>query len=333
MQSLPQKMTVIKISENGGPEVLIPQTLEVPKPSENQILIKVSAAGINRPDVLQRKGLYPAPRGHNELPGLEVAGEVAALGSKVNRFRNGQRVMALVNGGGYAEYCLSEEATVLLIPDNLSYTEAAGFPETFFTVWHNVFERGQLKTGEWLLVHGGTSGIGVSAIQLAKNFGAKVITTAGSDEKCKACLNLGAYRAINYNKEDYFEVVKSETKGEGVDLILDMVGGNYIEKNLRSLAEDGRLVYIGFQKGSVATLDLMRLMLKRLTITGSTLRVRSLDVKRGIAQELEKHVIPLFANGSVKVPIDSIFPLAKAADAHRHMEEGRHIGKIILQVI
>lgn len=258
MQSFPEKMTVIKISKNGGPEALIPETIDVPQPKENQILIKVYAAGINRPDVLQRKGLYPAPKGHTELPGLEVAGEIVALGNTVNNFYIGQRVMALVNGGGYAEYCLSDEATALQIPENLSYAEAAGFPETFFTVWHNVFERGKLKNGECFLVHGGTSGIGVTAIQLAKNFGAKVIATVGSDEKCKACEKLGADRVINYLKEDYFEVIKLETKGQGVDLILDMVGGDYIEKNLRSLAEDGRLVYIGFQKGSVATLDLMR---------------------------------------------------------------------------
>lgn len=333
MPLLPKKMTAIKISEKGGPDVLVAETLDIPQPSENQILIKVSAAGINRPDILQRKGLYPAPKGHNELPGLEVSGEIVAVGSNVSRFQNGQRVMALVNGGGYAEYCLSDEATTLKIPDNLSFAEAAGIPETYFTVWHNVFERGRLIAGEWLLIHGGTSGIGVTAIQLAKSFGAKVMATVGSDEKCKACLDLGAHKVINYNKEDYYEVVKSQTNGQGVNLILDMVGGDYIDKNLRCLAEDGRLVYIGFQKGSVATLDLMRVMLKRLTITGSTLRIRSLEVKRGISQQLERNVIPLLATGSIKVPIDSIYPLQNAADAHRHMEEGRHIGKIILQVI
>lgn len=330
MSALPETMTVIAIAGKGGPDVLVPQTQPVPTPGPGQVLVKVQAAGVNRPDVLQRLGMYPAPKGHNELPGLEIAGEVAATGTGVTRFEIGQRVMALVNGGGYAEFCLADEGTTLHVPEGLSINEAAGLPETFFTVWHNVFERGALKAGEWILIHGGTSGIGVTAIQLAKAFGAKVITTTGSDAKCEAAHALGADRAVNYRTQDFLEAVKDATGGRGVDVILDMVGGSYIEKNIRALADDGRLVYIGFQSGSKAEIDFMRVMLKRLTITGSTLRIRPADVKAHIARRVETEILPLLASGEVKVPIDSTFPLVQAADAHRRIEEGTHIGKIIL---
>ncbi len=274
MTALPETMTAIEIRGKGGPEALVEVKLPVPKPGAGQILIKVEAAGVNRPDVLQRKGLYPAPKGHSELPGLEVAGTVAAVGEGTERFHAGDRVMALVNGGGYAEYCLADAPAAIPLPPALSMIEGAAIPETFFTVWHNVFERGALKSGEWFLVHGGTSGIGVTAIQLATAFGAKVITTAGSEAKCKACLDLGAKYAVDYTTKDFTEIVKTVTEGSGVNVILDMVGGDYIDRNIRSLADDGRLVNIGYQSGSKVTVDMMRVMLKRLTLTGSTLRIR-----------------------------------------------------------
>lgn len=332
MTSLPEKMTAITISAKGGPEVLQAASLPVPVPGPGQVLIKVAAAGVNRPDVLQRKGLYPAPKGHSELPGLEVSGMIARRGEGAAHFAEGDKVMALVNGGGYAEYCLADEGSCIAVPDGLSLVEAAAIPETFFTVWHNVFQRGALKPGETFLVHGGTSGIGVTAIQLAKAFGARVIATAGSREKCAACLSLGADRAIDYTSEDFAEVVKAETAGRGVDVILDMVGGDYIDKNVRALADDGRLVNIAYQKGSTATIDFMRVMLKRLTITGSTLRVRSNEVKGGIANEVAKHAIPLVSSGKVKILIDSTYALQNAAEAHARMESSAHIGKIVLTV-
>lgn len=329
---LPATMTVIAIDGKGGPEVLVAQTRDVPVPQAGQVLIKVAAAGVNRPDVLQRKGLYPAPKGHSELPGLEVAGHVATVGADAERFKAGDAVMALVNGGGYAHYCIADEAACLPVPAGLSMIEAAALPETFFTVWHNVFQRGALEPGEWFLVHGGTSGIGVTAIQLAKAFGAKVITTAGSEDKCAAARALGADYAIDYKTQDFLAAVKDATQGRGVDVILDMVGGDYIDKNIRALTDDGRLVNIGFQSGSTATLDMMRVMLKRLTLTGSTLRVRSLDVKGAIARAVETQVLPLIASGKVKIVIDSTYPLAHAADAHTRMESSQHIGKIVLVV-
>ncbi len=332
MPSLPPSMTAITIRDKGGPDVLVPEIRPRPEPAAGQILVKVHAAGVNRPDVLQRKGLYPAPKGHSEIPGLEIAGEVAAVGPGTSRFAIGAPVMALVNGGGYAEFCVADETCALPVPDGLPMIEAAGIPETFFTVWHNVFERGALKPGEWFLVHGGTSGIGVTAIQLARAFGAKVITTAGSAAKCEAARALGADRAVDYRTEDFLEAVKAETGGRGVDVVLDMVGGDYIEKNLRALADDGRLVYIGFQSGSTATLDLMRLMLKRLTITGSTLRIRSPEVKAAIARAVAEQALPHVAAGRVRVPVDSTFPLANAAEAHARMETSQHIGKIVLTV-
>jgi NADPH2:quinone reductase len=325
-------MKAVVIDGKGGPEVLQLREVGVPQPGKGEVLIKVAAAGVNRPDVLQRQGNYPAPKGHSELPGLEVSGVVAALGEGVERLSIGNAVLALVAGGGYAEYTVAPEVCCIRKPDTLSFIEAAAIPETFFTVWHNVFERGELKAGETFLVHGGTGGIGVTAIQLAKAFGAKVITTVGSDEKCAAARALGADVAINYRTQDFSEVVKSETGKRGVDVILDMVGGDYIEKNIRALSDDGRLVNIAYQKGSTATIDFMRVMLKRLTITGSTLRIRTNDVKGRIARAIEEKVMPLVTAGSVKVPIDSTYPLAQAAKAHERMESSAHIGKIVLTV-
>lgn len=329
---LPSTMTAMLIKGKGGPEVLQAEMVAVPVPGQGQVLIKVAAAGINRPDVLQRQGAYPAPKGHSEIPGLEVAGTVAAIGPGVTGHEPGSAVMALVNGGGYAEYCLAEAGSCLPVPSNLTMTEAAAIPETAFTVWHNVFERGALKSGEWFLVHGGTSGIGVMAIQLAKAFGAHVIATAGSQEKCQAAVRLGADRAIDYKTEDFADVVKRLTDGRGVDVILDMVGGDYIERNIKSTADDGRIVNIGYQKGSKVTLDLMRVMLKRLTLTGSTLRIRSSEIKAGIAKAVAANVLPLVADSTVTVVIDRTFPLTDAAAAHARMESSEHIGKIVLVV-
>jgi len=325
-------MKAVVIEGKGGPEVLQLRDVAVPQPGKGEVLIKVTAAGVNRPDVLQRQGNYPAPKGHSELPGLEVSGVVAALGEGVERLSIGDPVLALVAGGGYAEYTVAPEVCCIRKPDTLSFIDAAAIPETFFTVWHNVFERGELKAGETFLVHGGTGGIGVTAIQLAKAFGATVFTTVGSDEKCAAARALGADVAINYRMQDFSEVVKSETGKRGVDVILDMVGGDYIEKNIRALSDDGRLVNIAFQKGSTATIDFMRVMLKRLTITGSTLRIRTNDVKERIARAIEEKVMPLVAAGSIKVPIDGTYPLAQAAKAHERMETSAHIGKIVLTI-
>lgn len=332
MSALPETMTAIAIRGKGGPEVLAAEERPLPQPGPGQVLIRVAAAGVNRPDVLQRKGLYPAPKGHSELPGLEAAGTVAAVGEGVRRYQAGDRVMALLNGGGYATYAVADEVATLPIPDGVSDVEAAAIPETFFTVWHNVFERGALKAGEWLLVHGGSSGIGVTAIQLATALGAKVIATAGSREKCDACLKLGAQRAVNYKDEDFVEAVKAETAGRGVNVILDMVGGEYVDRNIRSLGDDGRLVYIGFQSGSKVTVDLMRVMLKRLTLTGSTLRIRPTEVKGEIARAVETHALPLIASGAVRVVVDSTFPLSEAGAAHARMETSQHVGKIVLTV-
>ena len=332
MSSLPALTQAIAIVGKGGPEVLTLQDIQVPQPGPEQVLIKVAAAGVNRPDVMQRKGIYPAPKGHSEIPGLEVAGHVAAIGANVSLFKTGDAVMALVNGGGYAGYCVAGTAATLTIPTGISLIEAAAIPETFFTVWHNVFERGALKSGEWFLVHGGTSGIGVTAIQLAKAFGARVIATAGSAAKCDACKALGADIAIDYSSQDFAEVIKTATEGRGVDVILDMVGGDYIERNIKSLADDGRLVNIAYQKGSSAQIDFMRVMLKRLTITGSTLRVRSSAVKGAIAQAVEKNALPFVRAGKVKILIDSTFPLNEARAAHARMESSQHIGKIVLTV-
>jgi NADPH2:quinone reductase len=332
MASVPDTMMAIEISRPGGPEVLKLVSLPTPKPSAGQILVKVAAAGVNRPDVAQRLGTYPPPAGHSPLPGLEIAGEVAALGRGATRWREGDRVCALVNGGGYAQYCLAEDVIALPIPTGLDMIAAAAVPETFFTVWNTVFERGRLARGEWLMVHGGTSGIGTTAIQLAKAFGAHVIATAASAEKCRACVGLGADRAINYRTEDFVAAAREASGGRGVDVVLDMVAGDYTERNVIAAAEDGRIVQIATLGGADVRLNLARVMMKRLTITGSTLRPRTREVKAGFASALEAKVWPLLAAGGVKVVIDSTFPLAEAADAHRRLETSQHIGKIVLTV-
>jgi len=332
MSDLPSTMTAVSYDQPGPPGVLTTATIETPQPGAGQVLIKVAAAGVNRPDVMQREGNYPAPKGHCTTLGLEVAGTIAAIGAEVSGLAVGDRVMALVNGGGYAEYCIADAPVCIAVPANLSDEEAGGVPETFFTVWHNVFQRGALSSGEWFLVHGGTSGIGVTAIQLAKAFGAKVAATAGSDEKCATMKELGADIAINYRTQDFVDVLKEATGKKGVDVILDMVGGDYIAKNIKCLADDGRLVNIAYQKGSKAEIDFLRVMLKRLTITGSTMRIRTTDVKARIAAELSEYVMPLLADGRVKVIIDSTYPLTEASNAHARLDEGSHIGKVILKV-
>ena len=332
MAALPQAMTAIEISEPGGPDVLKPKMLPLPTPGPGQMLVKVSAAGVNRPDVAQRAGSYPPPPGASPLPGLEIAGEVVAVGNGVTRWRGGESVCALVNGGGYAEYAIAEETATLPIPAGLDLVHAAAIPETFFTVWNNVFERGGLKAGEWFLVHGGTSGIGTTAIQLAKAFGAKVIATAGSADKCKVCTELGADRAVNYRTEDFVAVSKEVTGGKGVDVTLDMVGGDYTNRNILAAAEDGRIVQIATLGGAEAKINISRLMVKRVILTGSTLRPRTREVKAGFARALEQKVWPLLGTGRIRIVLDSTFPLAKAADAHRTMETGQHIGKIVLTV-
>lgn len=330
--SLPPSMKAVVIKGAGGPEVLTLTDVPTPEPKAGEVLIKVAAAGVNRPDVLQRQGHYPPPKGHSELPGLEVSGIIAAVGNGADHFAVGDAVLALVPGGGYAEYVAVSELSSIKKPDAISFTEAAAIPETFFTVWYNAFERGHLKAGDKFLVHGGTGGIGVTAIQLGNAFGATVFTTVGSDEKCQAARALGADIAINYRTQDFAQVIKSETAGKGVDVILDVVGGDYIEKNIRSLADDGRLVNIAFQNGSTATIDFMRVMLKRLTITGSTLRIRTPEVKGQIAHSIEEHVLPLIVSGKIKIPIDSTYPIARAAEAHARMESSAHVGKIVLTI-
>jgi NADPH2:quinone reductase len=327
--SLPSTMTAIGIREPGAPEVLVPEQRTVPKPGAGEILIKVEAAGVNRPDVMQRKGLYPPPPGAPDIPGLEVAGTVAALGDNATRWKVGDKVMALVIGGGYAEYCLAHESHALAV-GNIPIVEAAAIPETFFTVWHNVFERGALKSGETFLVHGGSSGIGTTAIQLAKQLGARVITTAGSAEKCDACRKLGADVAINYKTEDFVAATKAATNDKGANVILDMVGGDYIGRNYEAASVEGRIVQIAFQGSPKATVDFRRIMLKRLHHTGSTLRSRSVADKGAIARAVEAQALPLVAAGKVKVLVDSTFPLAEAAKAHARMESSAHIGKIVL---
>ncbi|HXG78152.1 MAG TPA: NAD(P)H-quinone oxidoreductase [Methyloceanibacter sp.] len=327
---LPETMTVIEAREAGGPEVLAPGTRPVPKPGPGEILIEVAGAGVNRPDVLQRQGLYPPPKGASDLLGLEVAGTVVARGPGAGRYKEGDRVCALVNGGGYAEYALAPEATTLPIPGSLSFEEAAALPETVFTVWNNVFERGRLESGEWLLVHGGAGGIGTTAIQMAAALGARVIATVGSAAKERDCEALGAVRAINYRQEDFVEAVRETTGGHGADVILDMVGGEYIERNLRAAALEGRIVQIAFLKGSKVEIDLMRLMLRRLTLTGSTLRAQPPEAKARMAKAIEERVWPLIAEGKIKPIIDSSFRLEDAAGAHYRIDDPEHIGKIVL---
>ena len=332
MADVPETMTAVEISKPGGPEVLVARTLPTPKPGAGQILVKVAAAGVNRPDVQQRIGAYPPPAGHSPLPGLEVSGTVAVVGSGAARWKVGDKVCALLNGGGYAEYAIAEDVVALPVPAGLDMVQAAAVPETFFTVWNNVFERGRLASGEWFMVHGGSSGIGTTAIQLAKAFGAKVIATAGSADKCKACLDLGADKTVNYKSEDFVAAVKEATGGKGVDVTLDMVGGEYTERNIIAAAEDGRIVQIATLGGADVKFNIARLMMKRLTLTGSTLRPRTREVKAGFARALETKVWPLLAAGKVKVVMDSTFPLAKAADAHRRLETSEHVGKIVLVV-
>jgi NADPH:quinone reductase len=329
---LPRDMTYIRIGRPGGPEVLVPDRMPVPQSGPGEVLIRVAAAGVNRPDVLQRQGGYPPPPGATDVPGLEVAGEVAAIGSDVERWRVGDRVMALVASGGYAEFCTAPGPQVLPVPASLPMVEAGAIPETFFTVWTNVFDRGRLQPGESFLVHGGSSGIGTTAIQLASAFGATVLATAGSPDKCAACERLGAKRAINYREENFVAAAKEATGGRGVDLILDMVGGEYVEKNLQALAVEGRLVQIAWLKSPKVTANFAQLMLKRLTWTGSTLRPRSVEQKGEIARSLEARVWPLLAAGKVRPLIYRTFPLVDAAKAHALMESGEHIGKIVLTI-
>ncbi len=332
MAALPRSMTFIAHGAGGGPEVLRPATGPVPQPAPGEILIRVLAAGVNRPDVEQRKGAYPPPPGASPELGLEVAGEVAALGEGVSAFRLGERVCALVNGGGYAEFCTVPATQALPWPEGLDATQAAAVPETFFTVWANLFGHGRLKAGETVLVHGGTSGIGVTAIRLARAFGARVLATAGSAEKCEAMRGFGADLSINYREQDFVAEVKAAAP-QGVDVVLDMVGASYFSRNLRCLARDGRLVMIAFLGGAVAeTVDLRPIMVKRLTVTGSTMRPRTAAEKGAIADALRREVWPLLARGECVPPVHAVFSLAEAAEAHRLMESSAHIGKIVLRV-
>lgn len=322
-------MYVITLKKIGTPDVLEIGDSPIPTPNSDEVLIRVHAAGINRPDILQRQGLYPAPADASPILGLEVAGEITEIGKDVTEWKIGDKVCALVNGGGYAEYAVAPAAQCLPIPDNFSFAQAAALPETFFTVWHNLFQCAQLKAGETLLVHGGTSGIGTTAIQLAVAFGVKVFATAGSMEKCQAITSLGAV-AINYREQDFVAEIKTQTQGQGVNVILDMVGGDYIQRNFSAAAKDARIVNIAFLNGSKTELDLMPLMLKRLTLTGSTLRAQSPQIKAKIAQELKKQVWPLLDQQKIKPIIDSVFSFSEVAKAHERMESSQHIGKIIL---
>ena len=324
-------MKAIIITQPGGPEVLQMADRSKPVPGAGEVLIQVAASGINRPDVYQRKGNYPPPKGASvDIPGLEIAGTIAETGKEVTRWKAGDKVCALVSGGGYAEFCAVPEGQCLPIPGSLSFVDAASLPETFFTVWSNVFDRGHLAPGEVLLIHGGSSGIGVAAIQMAKAMGSRVFVTAGSDEKCRFCEALGAEKAINYKTNNFAEVINGITQGKGVDAILDMIGGDYTPGNIHSLAEDGRLVVINTMKGNNAGVDLSLLMRKRLTITGSTLRPRDTTFKSAIARNLDKYIWPFIVSGEIKPVIFKTFPANEAAEAHQLMESGTHIGKIVL---
>jgi len=326
--TIPETMSCMEISEGQ----LVPAIRPVPVPGDGEVLIQVHAAGINRPDVLQRKGGYAPPPGASDIPGLEVAGDIVALGSGVHNWKIGDQVCALVTGGGYGEYCTAPAPQCLPIPAGLDMDEAAALPETFFTVWSNVFDRAGLVAGETLLVHGGSSGIGTTAIQIAHHLGAEVFVTAGTDDKCGACEVLGADHAINYRERDFVEAVKELTDGKGVNVILDMVGGDYVARNFDALAPDGRLVSIAFLTGSKVQVDLMPVMLKRLTLTGSTLRPRPVEFKAAIAEKLKAHIWPLIEDGKIAPFIHSTFPLSDAAEAHALMESSEHIGKIVLQM-
>ncbi len=328
--SIPQTMRAIAITQPGGPEVLQPVTLPTPAPGAGEVLIEVAAAGVNRPDVVQRQGFYAPPPGAPDTPGLEVAGTIVQLGAGVTGWSLGDKVCALVAGGGYAQYCVAPAVQCLPVPAGMDMIAAAAIPETFFTVWTNLFDGGHLQAGESLLVHGGSSGIGTTAIQIAKAFGARVFATAGSNDKCAVCIQLGAERAINYRNEDFVSVIKELTGGAGVNVILDMVGGAYVERNISSLAMGGRLVNIAFLEGSRVSLNLMPVMLKRLILTGSTLRPRSIAEKALIANALREKVWPLLAAGKLQPVIDSTYALEDAAAAHARMESSAHIGKLVL---
>ena len=329
--TIPKTMRAVEITQPGGPEVLRIGTRPVPQPKQGEVLVEVAAAGVNRPDTMQRAGNYPVPPGASDIPGLELAGSIAALGEGVARWRVGDAVTALVQGGGYAEYCAAPAPQCLPIPKGMTPVEAASLPETFFTVWSNVFDRAGLKPGESFLVQGGSSGIGVAAIQMVKAFGHKVFATAGSAEKCEACVKLGADRAINYKTEDFSAVIKEAT-GKGVNVILDMVGGDYLDRELKCLADDGRIVIIAFLGGAKATLYLTDILRRRLTVTGSALRPRSVEFKGAIAKNLREKVWPLIEVGKIKAIIHKTFPLAEASKAHALMESSAHIGKIVLTV-
>lgn len=329
---LPETMTAVEIKEFGGPEELVPTTRPVPRPGAGEVLVKVAAAGVNRPDVLQRQGYYNPPPGASDLPGLEIAGTVVALGEGVSGWKVGDKLCALLGGGGYAEYATAPVPQCLPAPKGLSMIEAAAIPETFFTVWTNVFERGRLQPGETFLVHGGSSGIGTTAIQLAKNWGARVFATAGDDAKCKACEDLGAEKCVNYKTQDFVDVLKAATGGKGIDVVLDMVGGDYTAKNIELMAMEGRSVQIATLRGQKVEVNLARIMMKRLTITGSTLRARTVEQKGAVAEAVHRHVWPWLEAGKVKPVIFKTLPFASAAEAHRLMESSAHIGKIMLTV-
>ena len=332
MTSLPTSMTAIAIREPGGPEVLMPEERPVPQPRPGEVLIRVAAAGVNRPDLLQRMGHYPPPPGASDLPGLEVAGTIVAVGPGGDPEQLGQHVCALVAGGGYAEYCTAPAGSCLPVPRGFSMAEAAALPETLFTVWHNLFERAWVAEGETVLVHGGTSGIGTTAIGLCKLFDIKVIVTCGSADKCAAATALGADLAIDYSTGDYVDAVKAFTGGRGVDAVLDMVGGDYVPRNLACLADDGRHVTIAFQRGARTEIDIAQVMRRRLTLTGSTLRARSADFKAALADEIHRTLWPRLNDGAWKPAMDQAFPLAEAAAAHARMQAGAHVGKIVLTV-
>ena len=330
MIQLPAAMTVVEIAQPGGPEVLRVAQRPLPQPGRGEVLVRVEAAGVNRPDVMQRMGTYPPPPGASDIPGLEIAGAIVARGAGEGALQIGDRVCALVAGGGYAEYCVAPAVQCLRVPDALDAVNAAAVPETFFTVWTNLFQRGGLRAGECVLVHGGTSGIGTTAIQLARAFDATVFATAGSNEKCDACRTLGASVAINDRNEDFVEVVRRETAGAGVNVILDIIGGDYVARNIDCLAMNGRLIQIGAQAGPRVSINLTPILQRRLTLTGSTLRARTVDEKGALARDVERHVWPLLASRRVAPVIDRTYPLAQAADAHRRLESSEHIGKIVL---
>ena len=330
--SVPLEMTVIEIAAPGGPEQLKPNKRPVPQPGDQEVLVRVAAAGVNRPDVMQRQGRYPPPPGASDLPGLEVAGEIAALGSNVSGLSVGDKVTALLAGGGYAEYAIAAAPLCLPVPSGISMVEAAAIPETFFTVWTNLFDRGRCKAGDTVLIHGGTSGIGTTAIQLAAAWGARAFATAGSDDKARACERLGAARGINYRTEDFVEVIRAATGGAGVDVTLDMVAGSYVARNLEIAALEGRVVMISLLGGSRAEVNIALILTKRLTLTGSTLRSRTVAQKAQVAEAVRKNIWPLLAAGRVRPVIYATFALAEAAAAHRLMETSNHIGKIVLTV-